>query len=606
MTRETKFGLLFVCVLTGVFGMLVYKRLHQPADLVAGINETDDTVTAEGNGTDDSATTPENPLLATGSTTAKSDQPNADPFDKLSPVKPSAPARPDAKHSGSATVTDLDFTPPDNSSKPKLPTSIPDDDFFTPPATTTAARSASTPSQESDPFATDFAATPAAQPAPTTAAEPFPRELAENPSENNNSNSDFDPFSDPPLEKSATAPVAMESPVEGADPFGNAPALTPAPKTESAAASPATSSPVEDDPFMVPATTTVVKSSPEPSDAPALDFAESTNPQPTNTAPVSTTAPALDFDTPPMPSKSVTKLAETEPAPAADDPFRSESEIKVTTKAATPVPTEINDFSVAAEKTPRPALPTEIPETDLAFPPTSPVKPEGTPADLPDLEPQPVATTVPEMTETIGTLPAKIEEPDPFAIPNRESEFPAARPIPALTPATSTVPAASRLASNTGTYEVQLTDSFWTISKQVYGTGRYYQALARHNAAIVSDPQKLKPGTIVQTPAVDVLETRYRAEIPLTAVAASSSQDNDLDPGFFVDSEGRAMYRVGSNDTLSSISKAHLGRASRWIQIFEMNRQTLKDGNTLKVGTVLQLPADASQVQVVEFQQLGR
>ena len=37
-----------------------------------------------------------------------------------------------------------------------------------------------------------------------------------------------------------------------------------------------------------------------------------------------------------------------------------------------------------------------------------------------------------------------------------------------------------------------------------------------------------------------------------------------------------------------------------------MNRDVLKDGNSLTIGTVLRLPADASQVQAVEMQPAGR
>jgi nucleoid-associated protein YgaU len=74
----------------------------------------------------------------------------------------------------------------------------------------------------------------------------------------------------------------------------------------------------------------------------------------------------------------------------------------------------------------------------------------------------------------------------------------------------------------------------------------------------------------------------------------------ETDPsGYFVSGDGMPMYRVGENDTLTGIAKSHLGRTSRWVQILEMNRNGLRDGNELKIGTVLRLPADASRVQVV-------
>ncbi len=60
------------------------------------------------------------------------------------------------------------------------------------------------------------------------------------------------------------------------------------------------------------------------------------------------------------------------------------------------------------------------------------------------------------------------------------------------------------------------------------------------------------------------------------------------------------MYRIGRNDTLSEISQRHLGRATRWIQIFNLNRDVLKNPNALKLGAELRLPADASRVELVK------
>ena len=36
MTRETKVGLMMVALLVGVFGFLLYKRIHRPAEMLAG------------------------------------------------------------------------------------------------------------------------------------------------------------------------------------------------------------------------------------------------------------------------------------------------------------------------------------------------------------------------------------------------------------------------------------------------------------------------------------------------------------------------------------------------------------------------------------------
>ena len=157
-------------------------------------------------------------------------------------------------------------------------------------------------------------------------------------------------------------------------------------------------------------------------------------------------------------------------------------------------------------------------------------------------------------------------------------------------------------------YVIEPNDNFWTISRKRYGAGRYYMALAKHNQQVISDPKRMKPGVAIATPDVSVLEQQYADLIPKAAppeqpapvVKTQARKTEDSGPaGFFVSNDGSPMYRVTSQDTLSDIAKSHLGRSSRWVQILEMNRKVLRDGNELKIGTVLRLPPDASRVQVV-------
>lgn len=615
MTRETKFGLLFVLVLTGVFGMLVYKKMHQPADLVAGTNEEAgaETPVDQDPATDSPATTPP-PLLT--ATTTPSSVAKDDPFAVTPPVKPITAPRPDLRApTANKTPALSEFETNLAQSKPtstpvKLPTSLPDEDFISPPPATTSARSSTPAAEESDPFAIDFTATTTTPP-PAATSSNAPEIAAANETGNTSPAEAFDPFSDPvptiktPVANTAAMPAEVES--DPTDPFDAPATIAESQPVSTPAKVPVAALPVEDDPFMAPAASPKTVTTSQTPSAPAFDFDA-----PAETVTVeSDPAPALDFGeatvSTPL-AKSTTAAMESEPGASADDPFLSTPEVKVTTRPATPLPTSVDDLPTVT--IPAPVRPTEVPEAKVA------TIPEATlPADFPDLEPPKVVSAAPEVSLPTGSRPsnppASIPEPDPFGLPQNETEteFPSAKPIPVPLASAPVMPVAPRVATNAGTYEVQLTDSFWTISKQVYGTGRYYQALAKHNAAIASDPQKLKPGSVIETPSAEILETRYRAEIPLAAAATGASIPDNSDaaePGFFVDASGKAMYRVGSNDTLSSISKAHLGRASRWIQIFEMNRQILKDGNTLKVGTELQLPADASQVQVVDFQQPGR
>ena len=50
------------------------------------------------------------------------------------------------------------------------------------------------------------------------------------------------------------------------------------------------------------------------------------------------------------------------------------------------------------------------------------------------------------------------------------------------------------------------------------------------------------------------------------------------------------MHTVQSGDTLSKIAKTHLDNASRYMEIFNANKDKLKDPNMIQVGQVLTIP----------------
>jgi len=142
-------------------------------------------------------------------------------------------------------------------------------------------------------------------------------------------------------------------------------------------------------------------------------------------------------------------------------------------------------------------------------------------------------------------------------------------------------------------YAVQSGDSYWTISRRHYGTARYFQALAEYNRRRIPDPRLMRPGMKVLVPSRQLLETRYAGLLPRT-VAATGGPARTV--GFQIDANGDPVYNVGSDDTLTDIARLHLGRRSRWIQIFRMNRDQLPSPHKLKPGTVLRMPADATRL----------
>ncbi|HUQ68472.1 MAG TPA: LysM peptidoglycan-binding domain-containing protein [Planctomycetaceae bacterium] len=553
MARETTFGLLLVCVLTGVFGVFVYKRLHKPADLVAGTGSDPAAVAMSDqypNGKPDEAPKTPEPSATPPSALDLLAMPT--PPGKPQPVKkptplPTQEPDPFAKEPVIAKV--IPAAKPQAASK--LPVDLDADDFFSAPATakplpqttssvTSAATTVTLPDQnEPDPFAAEPVR---AEPVRAVPVQTFaPPEIAA-------SEAPFDPFAAEPVTK-------VETPMKSV--------AIPAAKPQAADADPFADDPPQAEPVTVSSRSAAVIA--EPLAAEPVNEVRTFEPEP---IPVAKPVPTLS------------KLA-VEPF---DNPFAAPP---VTTKAAAaPVAKPTQPAPAPLRVVNQPPVTLEFPETKTAS-----TNAREFPSDPLDTFP-PVNVVVP------AEKPAPLAR-QPLALPV-DLDFGPAMTTPARTlPTTIAAPPA-------GGYIVEPDDNFWAISKKLYGKGQYFQALAAHNAAVVPDPAKMRPGVRIAAPPVAELEARYAALISPTQTA-DVQQLSGLQPirsrpaatpGFFVHSNGQAMYRVGPGDTLGGIAFSHLGRASRSVQIFELNRDVLKDGNTLKVGAELRLPADASQVQM--------
>ncbi len=67
--------------------------------------------------------------------------------------------------------------------------------------------------------------------------------------------------------------------------------------------------------------------------------------------------------------------------------------------------------------------------------------------------------------------------------------------------------------------------------------------------------------------------------------------DIKVAPGAATSAVDASTYTVKAGDTLSKIAKEHLGDANAYMQIFEANRDQLKDPDLIKPGQVLKIPA---------------
>ena len=173
-------------------------------------------------------------------------------------------------------------------------------------------------------------------------------------------------------------------------------------------------------------------------------------------------------------------------------------------------------------------------------------------------------------------------------------------------------------------YIVQDGDTFWDISKKLYGKHGYFLALYDHNRDAIPNADLMQPGTKLRTPDANLLKSlatqlaasskpvRMAARVGAddavvsgTTVARSRRSSAD-EAGIYVTENGLPMYRIGDKDTLIKIAVDHLGRAERWKQIYNMNRDRMKSEQDLHPGTELRLPADASRVPLASNSHSGR
>ncbi len=250
------------------------------------------------------------------------------------------------------------------------------------------------------------------------------------------------------------------------------------------------------------------------------------------------------------------------------------------------------------EESAQPADPNE--EVQAAAEPRFAPAEEQTPAEtepgeydaLPSVEPSyrddfsrpaPAADREPAASDPFGgEPPAAAEEhwqPDDFGRQPAAARQAAAAPEAEVAPPVIT----------NGMYTVQPGDTLWSISEKVYGTGGYFKALAAHNRASLPRSDQLTVGGQVAVPSMDELERDYPSLCPKQRNSALVPARTT--PPAAARRRGTDVYVVAEGDTLFDIARYELGKASRWAEIYKLNRDVLgEDFDYLRPGTELVMP----------------
>jgi nucleoid-associated protein YgaU len=163
---------------------------------------------------------------------------------------------------------------------------------------------------------------------------------------------------------------------------------------------------------------------------------------------------------------------------------------------------------------------------------------------------------------------------------------------------------------------ISANDSLWSICQAEYGSARYTTALGRYNRDRIPHADKLVLGATLRIPPPEVLESTFpelfqvRPHRDGLVAPAGGGGDagvgSEPAAGLFVTPAGERRYRVGRNETLTSIAAQVLGRGSRWIELYNLNRDQLATPESLKIGMELKLPPAASRVGVAPAPSLSR
>jgi nucleoid-associated protein YgaU len=149
-----------------------------------------------------------------------------------------------------------------------------------------------------------------------------------------------------------------------------------------------------------------------------------------------------------------------------------------------------------------------------------------------------------------------------------------------------------------GKYTVQPNDNYWIVSQKVYGDGGYFKAIYEHNRLRYPRADKLQVGDVLDVPHTSVLLERYADLCPKQRKAPPAR--NTLMPASTRHRAGERVYVVGEGDTLFDIARYELGKATRWAEIYELNRDVLgEEFDYLRPGTELVLPRGGRDAESV-------
>ncbi|MBO9541408.1 N-acetylmuramoyl-L-alanine amidase [bacterium] len=139
---------------------------------------------------------------------------------------------------------------------------------------------------------------------------------------------------------------------------------------------------------------------------------------------------------------------------------------------------------------------------------------------------------------------------------------------PAAKPAAPAQPVAKVASADQGLYSVKDGDTLWGIAKKHLGNGSRWPEIYDLNKDKIKDPNVIGPGMVLRMPG---------GSKPVTSA--------------------QGTYTVKDGDTLYGIAKKLLGDGTRWPELYNLNKDKIKDPNVIYPGLVLRLSAESPKAE---------
>lgn len=137
-------------------------------------------------------------------------------------------------------------------------------------------------------------------------------------------------------------------------------------------------------------------------------------------------------------------------------------------------------------------------------------------------------------------------------------------------------------------YTVRPGESLARIAREKYGDESLWRKLAEINADRIPNPSVVRAGVTIRLPKKEELSG-------LTVRDTPRVQPRRGDPPSSSERSGPRRfkkYTVKKGDILGRIARKQLGTSKRWREIYELNRDLIKDPDNVPAGIVIRIPID--------------